>query len=111
MLWVSELPGARWPPCADVRLRWLATRTRHLAFIYIYGLNCLLMSLPNQPTVTQATVRQTWCLKWPRPFLGQSGTRPRSLSLTLMLNPFFSQNRAVFENLDSCLDPCQFIFI
>src|SRR4029434_9240201 len=33
MLWVSELPGARWPPCADVRLRW----TRHLAFIYIYG--------------------------------------------------------------------------
>src|SRR4029434_3567507 len=37
MLRVSELPGARWPPCADVRLRWLATRTRHLAFIYIYG--------------------------------------------------------------------------
>src|SRR4029434_7720606 len=33
MVWVSELPGARWPPCADVRLRW----TRHLAFIYIYG--------------------------------------------------------------------------
>src|SRR4029434_10457550 len=41
MLWVSELPGARWPPCADVRLRWLATRTRHLAFIYIYGHNSL----------------------------------------------------------------------
>src|SRR4029434_10544139 len=33
MVWVSELPGARWPPCADVRLRW----TRHLAFIYIYA--------------------------------------------------------------------------
>src|SRR4029434_4387575 len=37
MLWVSELPGARWPPCAEFRLRWLATRTRHLAFIYIYA--------------------------------------------------------------------------
>src|SRR4029434_10969466 len=36
MLWVSELTGARWPPCADVRLRWPATRTRHLVFIYIY---------------------------------------------------------------------------
>ena len=30
---------ARWPPCADVRLRWPATRTRHLVFIYIYGAN------------------------------------------------------------------------
>ena len=36
MFWVSELTVARWPPCADVRLRWPATRTRHLAFIYIY---------------------------------------------------------------------------
>ena len=34
---VSELTVARWPPCADVRLRWPATRTRHLVFIYIYG--------------------------------------------------------------------------
>src|SRR4029434_3925361 len=38
MLSVSELTGASWPPCADVRLRWPATRTRHLVFIYIYGL-------------------------------------------------------------------------
>src|SRR4029434_3446925 len=37
MLWMSELTGARWPPCADVRLRWPATRTRHLVFIYIYA--------------------------------------------------------------------------
>src|SRR4029434_9035912 len=37
MLSVSELTGARWPPCADVRLRWPATRTRHLVFIYIYA--------------------------------------------------------------------------
>ena len=36
MLWVSQLTVARWPPCADVGLRWPATRTRHLAFMYIY---------------------------------------------------------------------------
>ena len=39
MLWVSELPVSIWPPCADVRLRWPATRTRPLVFIYIYAHN------------------------------------------------------------------------
>ena len=33
MLWVSELPVPRWPPCADV----LDSAVRHLVFIYIYG--------------------------------------------------------------------------
>src|SRR4029434_8342453 len=51
MLWVSELPGARWPPCADVRLRWLATRTRHLAFIYIYGCTSCVAAIFTRPWV------------------------------------------------------------
>ena len=51
---------------------------------------CLCMSLSNQPTVTQATDRQTWRLKWPCLFFGQNGNRPRSLSLTLLLNPFLT---------------------
>src|SRR4029434_10389602 len=47
MLWVSELPGARWPPCADVRLRW----TRHLAFIYIYGCTSCVAAIFTRPWV------------------------------------------------------------
>src|SRR4029434_7417471 len=38
------------------------------------------------------------CNKWPRPFwgdLGRNENRPRPLPLTPMLNPFFSQNRAL----------------
>src|SRR4029434_10573065 len=38
------------------------------------------------------------CVKWPRPFwgdLGQNENRPRPLPLTPILNPFFSQNRAL----------------
>src|SRR4029434_3350377 len=38
------------------------------------------------------------CFKWPRPFwgdLGRNENRPRPLPLTPMLNPFFSQNRAL----------------
>ena len=32
MLWVSDSPVPRWPPCADV----LDSAVRHLVFIYIY---------------------------------------------------------------------------
>src|SRR4029434_3268082 len=38
------------------------------------------------------------CFKWPRPLwgdLGRNENRPRPLPLTPMLNPFFSQNRAL----------------
>ena len=44
--------GSKMAPCADVRLRWPATRTRHLVFIYIYG-----CSTPS------AAVRGQWLLQ------------------------------------------------
>ena len=36
-LWVTELPGVRWPPCPYVRLRWPATRTRHMSCVSLVG--------------------------------------------------------------------------
>ena len=68
MLWVSELPGARWPPCADVRLRW----TRHLAFIYIYEFEDLLRRIGPAISKMQTKLRETIspdqrlciCLRW-----------------------------------------------
>src|SRR4029434_2056951 len=63
------------------------------------------MSLSNQ-----ATVRQRWCFKWPRPFWAKWKSPQISL-IDSHVKSIFSQDRAVFENLDSYLDPCQFIFI
>src|SRR4029434_1007977 len=61
---------------------------------------------------TQAKVVLQMHRRATTPLLGRNGNRPRYLSLTLMLNPFFFQKTGLFfENLDSCLDPCQFIFI
>src|SRR4029434_4543641 len=55
-------------------------------------LNVIVQSCNSQ------AVKQKSCFKWPRPFwgdLGRNEVRPRPLSETLMLNQFFSQNRAL----------------
>src|SRR4029434_3263805 len=52
---------------------------------------CLCMSLSDQITARQS--RQKSCFEWPRPFWaiwGRNGNHPRPLSLSPMLNPFFS---------------------
>src|SRR4029434_4866029 len=61
MLWVSELTGARWPPCADVRLRW----TRYLVFIYIYD--------HGHPSTCSTVIQLLWTI-WSHDSVNHSHT-------------------------------------
>ena len=58
-------------------------------------LNVIVESANSHSGNSQANV----VLQMTPPLFGAKWKSPRSLSLTLTLNPFFSQNRAVFENL------------
>ena len=59
--------------------------------------------LPLNVIVESGNSQAKVVLQMTPPLFGAKWKSPRSLSLTLMLNQFFSQNRAVFENLVAIL--------